>query len=78
MYTLAPPAADVITDLEPGRRIVTFGDVHGDIDALRNFLVTAQIMDENSSVDEPVWSGGNTICVQCGDILDRGDDELGT
>jgi len=76
LYTLPPPAADVMTDLEAGRRIVTFGDVHGDIDALRNFLVTAQIMDENSSVEEPVWSGGDTICVQVGDILDRGDDEL--
>jgi len=76
LYTLPPPAADVMTDLEAGRRIVTFGDVHGDIDALKNFLVTAQIMDESSSVEEPVWSGGDTICVQVGDILDRGDDEL--
>ena len=77
LYTLPPPAADVITDLEAGRRIVTFGDVHGDIDALRNVLVTAQIMDENSSVEEPVWSGGDTICVQVEEVLDRGDDELG-
>ena len=75
-YDLPPPPSDVISDLEPGRRIVTFGDVHGDIQALKGFLVTAGVMDPSSSVEKPVWSGGNTICVQCGDILDRGDDEL--
>lgn len=75
-YDLPSPPSDVITDLEPGRRIVTFGDVHGDIQALKGFLVAAGVMDPSSSVEEPVWSGGDTICVQCGDILDRGDDEL--
>mmetsp|Transcript_20912 Transcript_20912/g.59960 ORF Transcript_20912/g.59960 Transcript_20912/m.59960 type:complete len:533 (-) Transcript_20912:4975-6573(-) len=76
MYDLPPPPSDIITDLEPGRRIVAFGDVHGDIEALKSFLVIAGVMDPLSSVEEPVWSGDNTICVQCGDILDRGDDEL--
>lgn len=75
-YDLPPPPSDVITDLEPGRRIVAFGDVHGDIQALKDFLITAGVMDPLSSVEKPIWSGGNTICVQCGDILDRGDDEL--
>lgn len=76
MYDLPLPTADVITDLEPGHRIVAFGDVHGDIEALKNFLVIAGVMDPLSSIEEPLWSGGTTICVQCGDILDRGDDEL--
>ncbi len=76
MYDFPLPTADVITDLEPGHRIVAFGDVHGDIEALKNFLVIAGVMDPLSSVEEPLWSGGTTICVQCGDILDRGDDEL--
>ena len=75
-YDLPSPTSDIITDLEPGRRIVTFGDVHGDIQALKGFLVTAGVMDPSSSVEEPVWSGGDTIVVQCGDITDRGDDEL--
>jgi len=64
------------TSLPEGQRIVSFGDVHGDIDALRKFLVAARIMDPNSSNDEPLWSGGTTIAIQCGDILDRGDNEL--
>lgn len=76
-YSL-PSFPSIITtpDLKKGQRIVTFGDVHGDIHALVNFLVTAQIMDPDSNPVHPVWSGGDTICVQTGDILDRGDDEL--
>ena len=67
---------DYRPDLPKGQRIVAFGDVHGDITALRSFLVTAGILDPDSSVDEPRWCGGTTICVQTGDVLDRGDDEL--
>eukprot|EP00568_Trieres_chinensis_P000548 CAMPEP_0183292124 /NCGR_PEP_ID=MMETSP0160_2-20130417/1301_1 /TAXON_ID=2839 ORGANISM="Odontella Sinensis, Strain Grunow 1884" /NCGR_SAMPLE_ID=MMETSP0160_2 /ASSEMBLY_ACC=CAM_ASM_000250 /LENGTH=510 /DNA_ID=CAMNT_0025453037 /DNA_START=113 /DNA_END=1645 /DNA_ORIENTATION=- len=75
-YALPPPPSDVMTDLEPGRRIVSFGDVHGDADALKTFLVIAGVMDPESDLESPVWTGGTTICVQTGDILDRGDDEL--
>ena len=73
-----PSFPSIITtpELKTGQRIVSFGDVHGDISALKNFLVTAQIMDPKSTPENPIWSGGDTICVQCGDILDRGDDEL--
>ncbi|EED86822.1 hypothetical protein THAPSDRAFT_264391, partial [Thalassiosira pseudonana CCMP1335] len=58
------------------QRIVSFGDVHGDITALRTFLITARVLDPESTNDNPRWSGGDTICVQTGDVLDRGDDEL--
>jgi len=78
-YTLPPTQIgvdDYRPDLPKGQRIVAFGDVHGDITALRSFLVTAGILDPESSVAEPVWCGGTTICVQTGDVLDRGDDEL--
>lgn len=76
-YTL-PPFPSVITssDLKKHQRIVTFGDVHGDITALQQFLVTAGVLDPTSTASRPRWVGGDTICVQCGDILDRGDDEL--
>ena len=86
-YTL-PPTQIGVDDYRPelpkGQRIVAFGDVHGDITALRSFLVTAGVMldpEEQSSIinhdtEEPVWCGGTTICVQTGDVLDRGDDEL--
>jgi len=78
-YTLPPTQIgvdDYRPDLPKGQRIVAFGDVHGDITALRAFLVTAGILDPESSIEEPVWCGGTTICVQTGDVLDRGDDEL--
>ena len=78
-YTLPPTQIgvdDYRPDLPKGQRIVAFGDVHGDITALRSFLVTAGILDPESSNEEPKWCGGTTICVQTGDVLDRGDDEL--
>jgi hypothetical protein len=59
---------------------VTFGDVHGDLSKLIQFLVTAKVMKLPSSIEEalvnPTWCGGSTICIQVGDILDRGANEL--
>lgn len=55
------PAAD---------RIVAIGDVHGDVDALRTALRSARVLDENDR-----WSGGDTVLVQVGDVLDRGNHE---
>jgi len=51
-------------------RIIAIGDVHGDLSALRNALRLAKLIGTN---DE--WVGGNTVLVQMGDILDRGDQE---
>jgi len=53
----------------PGR-IVAVGDLHGDLDATKRALRTAGVIDE-----EERWSGGKTVLVQTGDVLDRGDDE---
>ena len=78
-YTLPPTVIgvdDYRVNLKKGQRIVAIGDVHGDIKALRSFLETAGILDPESTNEEPIWSGGSTICVQTGDVLDRGDDEL--
>ncbi|MGH9556368.1 MAG: metallophosphoesterase [Terriglobales bacterium] len=49
------------------QRIVAVGDVHGDFDALLGILRTAGVVDENLQ-----WTGGKTVLVQTGDILDRG------
>jgi hypothetical protein len=57
--------------LEEGRRVVCIGDVHGDLEALQTFLLIAQVMDENEN-----WCGGNDVCIQLGDVLDRGVEEL--
>lgn len=78
-YALPPTILgedDFRPDLKPGQRVVAFGDVHGDLAALRAFLIAAEVLDPESSDDEPVWAGGETICVQTGDVLDRGEDEL--
>jgi hypothetical protein len=75
-YTLVSPAADSI-ELQPDQRLVCIGDVHGDLQALQNFLTLAGVYSNNNNDDGGIqWTGGNTILVQCGDILDRGSQEL--
>ncbi len=51
-------------------RVIAVGDVHGDIDAARDALVAAKVVDRQGR-----WIGGTTVVVQTGDILDRGDTE---
>lgn len=53
-----------------GRRIVAFGDVHGDLEAARSALRLGGAIDEQDR-----WIGGDLIVVQTGDQLDRGDQE---
>jgi hypothetical protein len=62
--------------LRKNQRIISFGDVHGDILALYNFLQATQLLHANSTLTNPIWDGGDAILVQCGDILDRGPNEL--
>ncbi|KAJ1295253.1 hypothetical protein BS78_01G209400 [Paspalum vaginatum] len=59
----------------PGRRIVAIGDVHGDLSQTRAALVLAGVL-SNQPSDGHVWTGGRTVLVQVGDILDRGEDEI--
>jgi hypothetical protein len=51
-------------------RVVAIGDVHGDLAALRAALRLGQVVDDDDS-----WIGAETVMVQVGDVLDRGDDE---
>ncbi|KAJ9527410.1 hypothetical protein QJQ45_025679 [Haematococcus lacustris] len=56
-------------------RIVAIGDLHGDWNkAIESFRVAGviKILDN----DEVVWRGGDTVVVQLGDVLDRGDNEI--
>ncbi|XP_072975231.1 shewanella-like protein phosphatase 1 [Typha angustifolia] len=57
----------------PGRRIVAVGDLHGDLAQTRSALEMAGVL---SSSGHALWTGGDTILVQLGDILDRGEDEI--
>jgi hypothetical protein len=51
-----------------GQRVVAVGDVHGDAEGLAGILQRAGVIDANRH-----WSGGRTVFVQVGDLLDRGD-----
>lgn len=52
------------------RRVVAIGDVHGDLSATKAALRLGGLIDERGH-----WSGGDTVVVQTGDVLDRGSDE---
>lgn len=51
-------------------RLVAIGDIHGDIKALEVALKASGLID-----DRRQWVGAQTLLVQTGDVLDRGDDE---
>ncbi|KHN40111.1 Hypothetical protein glysoja_009488 [Glycine soja] len=57
----------------PGRRILAVGDLHGDLKQARSALEMAGVL---SSDGRDLWTGGETVLVQLGDILDRGEDEI--
>ncbi|CAK9326922.1 unnamed protein product [Citrullus colocynthis] len=57
----------------PGRRIVAVGDLHGDLKQTRLALEMAGVLGSDS---RNLWTGGETVLVQLGDILDRGEDEI--
>ena len=52
------------------RRIIAIGDVHGDLSATISALRIGKLIDADNK-----WVGGDTVLVQTGDMLDRGDDE---
>ncbi|KAL0434971.1 UNVERIFIED_CONTAM: Shewanella-like protein phosphatase 1 [Sesamum radiatum] len=49
------------------------GDLHGDLDKARCALQMAGVL---SSDGRDLWVGGQTVLVQLGDILDRGENEI--
>ena len=56
----------------PGpERIVAIGDLHGDHRAWRDIATAARLIDRTGR-----WTGGRTIVVQTGDVVDRGPDSL--
>lgn len=61
---------EVPTRFPDAARVVALGDIHGDITAMRTALWLGGLID-----DDDHWTGGDTVVVQTGDLLDRGDDE---
>lgn len=55
---------------------VAVGDIHGDVQKTIVSLKLAGVLAEDT-LGRPVWSGGDAIVVQLGDVLDRGDNEIG-
>ncbi len=76
LLAAAPPAVPAPPRLEDApvdtfsgvERVVAVGDVHGDVDALKEVLRLAGLIDEKGK-----WSGGKAHLVQTGDIPDRGE-----
>jgi hypothetical protein len=69
-FDFVSPDEDVLT-LKNNQRLICIGDVHGDLTAFEEFLSISGVYGLTGH-----WVGGNTIFVQCGDILDRGSEEL--
>lgn len=63
----AAQAADPYCDIQTSERVVAVGDVHGAYDAFTSILRTAGLVDTRDR-----WTGGRSILVQTGDVLDRG------
>lgn len=62
-------AATASCAVETTERVVAVGDVHGAYDRFMAILQAAGLIDGRQR-----WSGGRTIFVQTGDVLDRGPD----
>lgn len=54
------------TKLNAQKRIITIGDIHGDLLALIQCLYIAKIIDLSGN-----WIGYNTIVIQMGDLIDK-------
>jgi hypothetical protein len=61
-----PPPTRVVG----ARRVLSFGDVHGDYDVTHALLLGLGVIDNDAH-----WAGGDLVVVQVGDQLDRGDGE---
>jgi hypothetical protein len=46
------------------RRIVV-GDIHGELDGLKEILIHAGLIDNHDT-----WSGGDSMWIQTGDVID--------
>jgi hypothetical protein len=71
MLAVMIPATAVAGAGAPSHRIVAVGDLHGDFAAWRAIARDAGLVDKQGR-----WSGGDTVFVQTGDVVDRGPDGL--
>jgi hypothetical protein len=64
---LASSQTPDVCNIQRTERIVAIGDVHGAFDNFVAILRTAGLIDQRRQ-----WTGGKTVFVQTGDVLDRG------
>eukprot|EP00210_Caulerpa_lentillifera_P000493 g476.t1 len=57
-------------------RVVAIGDLHGDLRKTIRALELAEVVHQDDH-GMPVWCGSDSVVVQMGDVLDRGDCEIG-
>eukprot|EP00210_Caulerpa_lentillifera_P002342 g2247.t1 len=57
-------------------KVIAIGDLHGDLRKTIRALELANVIRQGNR-GLPEWNGGNTVVVQLGDVLDRGDCEIG-
>lgn len=55
---------------EAPAKVFAIGDLHGDLQATKRVFRVAGVVDPNDA-----WVGGNSVVVQTGDVLDRGNEE---
>ncbi len=63
-----PTNGEVAPDVRRARRLVAIGDVYGDYHNFVRLLRSCGLIDERLA-----WAAGETVFVQTGDLLDRGD-----
>ncbi|KAG2442518.1 hypothetical protein HXX76_002604 [Chlamydomonas incerta] len=73
---LGNSALDPPTYVTATGRIIAIGDLHGDLDKAVEALKLGRVISV-SDEGEVSWVGGDTVVVQLGDVLDRGDVEIG-
>lgn len=73
---LSPVKESPPTYVKAPGRIVAVGDLHGDVLKTIHSLELAGVLHLDGN-GKPTWCGGNTTLVQMGDVLDRGDCEIG-
>lgn len=72
----SPPKELVPTRVTAKGRIVAIGDLHGDWRKAVESLTAAGVIRVREEDQEILWTGGDAVVVQLGDVLDRGDHEI--